>query len=112
MHMFERNPATFVARRLRRALVMAAALAISEAFEDTGVALPPAKRARMKEIIQKLEEARQEFERNIRDNKTRLTFKPDEMKGLPAAYLDNAKRDEQGNYVLGFDYPEYYPFMT
>jgi thimet oligopeptidase len=83
-----------------------------DAFEDTGVALPPPKRVRMKEIIQKLEEARQEFERNIRDNSTRLTFKPEEMKGLPAAYLEKAKRDEQGNYLLGFDYPEYFPFMT
>ena len=81
-------------------------------FEDTGVALPAAKRARMREIIQKLEEARQEFERNIRDNKNRVTMKPGEMKGLPAAYIDKAKRDEQGNYLLGFDYPEYFPFMT
>ena len=83
-----------------------------DGFEDTGVALPPAKRARMKEIIQKLEEARQEFERNVRDNKTQLTFTPEQMRGLPAAYLDKVKRDDKGNYVLGFEYPEYFPFMT
>jgi thimet oligopeptidase len=82
-----------------------------EAFEDTGVTLLPARRARLKEIIQKLEEVRQEFERNIRDNKTKLVFKPEEMKGLPASYLEKVKRDEQGNYVLGFEYPEYSPFM-
>ena len=93
-----------VDRKLKKDLV--------ESFEDTGVALPPEKRARMKEIIQKLEEARQEFERNIRDNKTRLTFTPDEMRGLPAAYLEKAKRDDKGNYVLGLEYPEYFPFMT
>ena len=80
-----------------------------DSFEDTGVALPDAKRARMKEIIQKLEEARQEFERNIRDNKNRVTMKSDEMKGLPAAYVEKAKRDEQGNYVLGFEYPGILP---
>ena len=83
-----------------------------EAFEDTGVALPPPKRTRMKEIIQKLEEARQEFERNVRDNKTKLTFTPDQMRGLPAAYLEKAKRDDKGNYVLGFEYPEYFPFVA
>ena len=83
-----------------------------EGFEDTGVALPQARRARLKDIIQKLEDIRQEFERNVRDNKTKLTFKPEEMKGLPQAYLDKAKRDDQGNYVLGFEYPEYTPFMA
>ena len=93
-----------VDRKLKRDLV--------EGFEDTGVALPPEKRARMKEIIQKLEEARQEFERNIRDNKTKLTFTPEEMRGMPAAYLEKSKRDSAGNYVLGFEYPEYFPFMT
>ena len=32
-------------------------------------------------------------------------MKPNEMKGLPASYIEKAKRDEQGNYVLGFEYP-------
>ena len=96
--------ATAVDRKLKKDL--------TDAFEDTGVALSPEKRARMKDIIQKLEEARQEFERNVRDNKTRMTFTPDEMRGLPAAYLEKAKRDDKGNYVLGFEYPEYFPFMT
>jgi Zn-dependent oligopeptidase len=98
------NPSSPADRKFRKDML--------DSFEDTGVALPEAKRARMKEIIQKLEEARQEFERNIRDNKNRVTMKPDEMKGLPASYLEKAKRDEQGNYLLGFEYPEYFPFMT
>jgi thimet oligopeptidase len=85
---------------------------ILDAFEDTGVSLPPEKRARMKQILDRLEEIRQEFGRDIRDNKTRLTFTPEEMKGLPKDYLDRAKRDDKGNYVLGFEYPEYEPFMA
>src|SRR5258706_13427468 len=85
---------------------------VIEAFEDTGVALPPAQRARMKAILQRLEEVRQTFDRNIRDNKTRLAFSPEEMKGLPPSYLDKARRDDKGNYLLGFEYPEYEPFMT
>ncbi|MEO8136833.1 MAG: M3 family metallopeptidase [Betaproteobacteria bacterium] len=95
---------TAVDRKFRKDLV--------EGFEDTGVALPAAKRARLKEIIQKLEEARQEFERNIRNNKSKMTFTPEEMRGLPAAYVEKAQRDEKGKYVLGFEYPEYFPFMT
>jgi thimet oligopeptidase len=97
-------PADRIDRKLKQDVV--------EAFEDTGVALPPEKRARMKAILQRLEEVRQAFARNIRDNKTRLTFTPEEVKGLPAAYLERARRDDRGNYLLGFEYPEYEPFMT
>src|SRR6266568_1383527 len=85
---------------------------VVEAFEDTGVALPSEKRARMKQILQRLEEIQQTFSRNIRDNKTRLAFSPDEAKGLPASYLEKARRDDKGNYLLGFEYPEYEPFMA
>jgi Zn-dependent oligopeptidase len=85
---------------------------VVEAFEDTGVALPPEKRARMKAVLQRLEEVRQAFARNVRDNKTRLAFSPEEVKGLPASYLESARRDDKGNYLLGFEYPEYEPFMA
>jgi len=82
-----------------------------EGFEDSGVALPPAKRARAKEIFDKLEELRQGFDRNIRDDPAKVVFKPEEMAGLPEAYLKAKKRDAEGNYVLGLDYPSYFPFL-
>ena len=83
-----------------------------ESFEDNGVALPLDKRARFKAIADRLEEIRQEFDRNIRDNQTRVVFSPDEVRGLPQDYLGKAKRDDKGNYLLGFEYPEYLPFMA
>ncbi len=83
-----------------------------EAFEDNGVTLPPDKRARLKAIADRLEDIRQEFDRNIRDNETRLVFSSEDVKGLPQDYLDKAKRDDKGNYLLGFEYPEYVPFMA
>jgi thimet oligopeptidase len=85
---------------------------ILDAFEDTGVALPPDKRARMSAILERLEAIRQEFGRNIRNNKTRVSFTADEVKGLPQSYLDRAQRDDKGNYLLGFESPEYLPFMA
>jgi thimet oligopeptidase len=84
---------------------------VMEGFEDTGVSLAPAKRARMKAILEKMEALSQEFARNIRDNNQKLAFTPDEVKGLPADYLARAKRDDKGNYLLGFEYPDYNPFM-
>jgi len=98
------TPTDRIDRKLKKDVV--------EGFEDTGVALPPEKRARMKLILQRLEEVRQAFARNIRDNKTRLAFSPEEMKGLPASYLEKARRDDKGSYLLGFEYPEYEPFMA
>jgi thimet oligopeptidase len=98
------KPVSPHARKLRRDLI--------EEFEDTGVALGAEPRDRVKAIINRLEELRQEFDRNVRDNKTRLTFTPDELRGMPQDYMDKAKRDEKGNYLLGFDYPDYIPFMT
>ncbi len=84
---------------------------LREAFEDTGVSLPPEKRTQMKNTLERLERIRQEFERNLRNDKTRLTFTQAEVEGLPAAYLSQKSRDEQGRYLLGFDYPDYVPFM-
>jgi thimet oligopeptidase len=82
-----------------------------QGFEDSGVSLPPDKRARAKELAEKMEELRQSFERNVRDDPTTVTFTAAEMEGLPEAYLKARKRDASGNYVLRLDAPSYGPFM-
>jgi len=83
-----------------------------EGFEDSGAALPPEKRARAKEIFDKLEELRQAYDRNVRDDPTKVVFTPAEMEGMPEAYLEGRKKNAEGNYALGLDYPSYFPFMT
>jgi thimet oligopeptidase len=83
-----------------------------EAFEDSGVALPPEKRDRFKAISERLIELAQEFSKNIRENKTILTFTKEECEGLPQSYLDRVPRDDEGNIVVGFDYPDFMPFMA
>jgi thimet oligopeptidase len=83
-----------------------------EGFEDSGASLPPEKRARAKAIFDELEELRQAYDRNIRDDKTRVVFKPGEMEGMPESYLKAMSRDASGDYVLGLDYPSYFPFMA
>lgn len=80
-------------------------------FEDAGITLMPKKRERMREIRIRLDAIQQEFSRNIRDNKTRVVFTPEQMRGLPDDYLAKLKRDESGNYLLDFSYPVYVPFM-
>jgi len=100
------KPANAHERKLKKDLV--------EGFEDSGVALPPDKRKRAKEIFDKLEELRQAFDRNIRDDPTRVKFTPAEMAGMSDAYLKahEGTRDAEGNYVLTLKYPSYVPFLT
>jgi thimet oligopeptidase len=96
-------PPNVAARELQKHLL--------EAFEDSGVSLAPERRQRFKEISERLTELGQEFAKNIRENTTRLRFTPEECRGLPQSWLDRVPRDEDGNVVVGFDYPDYVPFM-
>ena len=98
------EPSTAAEFQLRKDLV--------EAFEDTGVSLPPERRARTREIAERLTLLSQEFARNLRDNQTRIPFAPAEMLGLPETYLSRQPRDEQGRYLLSFDSPDFNPFMA
>jgi thimet oligopeptidase len=83
-----------------------------DAFEDSGVSLPKGKRERARVINDRLTELSQEFERNIRDNPAKVTFTPTETRGLPASWLARVPKDAKGNSVVGFDYPDYLPFMA
>ena len=77
-----------------------------EQFEDRGANLVGDKRERARKIFDRLDKLQQDFARNLRDNKTKLKFTPEELKGVPEDFLATARRDEQGNYLIGFDYPE------
>ena len=83
-----------------------------EGFEDTGVTLPAEKRLRAREIIDRLEDLRQAFGRNVRDDSSVVIVTPGEMQGLPERYIAAQEKDEHGNFVLGLEFPAYGPFMA
>jgi len=99
---------------------------------DTGVALSPEKRARMKAILQRLEEIRQEFDRNVRDNKTRLAFRRKKQRACRRptwrargattgqlstrirvsrvrAFMANAENEERGAAITSLQQPGHAP---
>lgn len=84
---------------------------ILEQFEKTGVQLSAEKQKRLKDIIEESTKLSQDFAKNVRDNPHKVEFTPAEMRGLPDSYMAGLKKNEKGNYLLGFDYPEYQPFM-
>ncbi len=88
-----------------------ALLQLRESFEDSGVSLEPAKRARAKQISDRLTELGQTFDRNIRDADVKLPFTVEELKGVPESVWKDKPRDAQGRVLLGLDYPTSGPVM-
>ena len=83
---------------------------IIASFEDSGVTLPKEKRARAKEISDRITALSYEYNKNIRDNNTKLTFTPAEYEGLPQSYVERVKKPD-GTIEVTLDNPDYFPFM-
>jgi thimet oligopeptidase len=82
-----------------------------EGFEDAGVSLPPDKRQQAKALIDRISALGIEFERNVRDAAVVVPFSQAELKGVPDAVWQGARRDDQGRLLLGVDYPTYGPVL-
>jgi oligopeptidase A len=88
-------------------------------FRLSGVALPPAEKARFKEIAQELAQLSNCFEQNTLDAthafKLYLTD-PRDLEGLPPSALalarQIAQREGRDGCVITLDYPSYFPFMS
>jgi len=90
----------------RRALEVAL-----EGFEDSGVALPADRRARAKELSDKITSLSQQFSKNIRDDRVRVSFTDAELKGVPDAVWKDHSRDPDGRITLDADSPTYVAVM-
>lgn len=82
-----------------------------ESFEDSGVGLPAAQRAKAKQLSNRISQLGQQFDKNVRDSRTRVAFTQAELAGVPDGVVKAAKRDAKGKLLLGLDYPTYYPVM-
>lgn len=80
-------------------------------FEDAGVGLPAVKRDRARALNDELGRLSQDFERRLREDKTRVAFTESELDGVPASVWNTAPRDAQGRVLLGLDYPTYSPVV-
>lgn len=84
---------------------------IREGFEDAGIGLPKPQRDRAKQIVDRIGDLGLQFDRNIREDGTRVAFSAEDLKGVPENVWRDAKRDDAGQYLLGLDYPTYLPVL-
>lgn len=82
-----------------------------ENFEDSGVALPKDKRPRAKQLSDRIGELGQQFDKNLRDDTTKVALSAEELAGVPEAVWKDKPRDDSGRVLLGLDYPTYLPVM-
>lgn len=82
-----------------------------EGFEDSGVSLPADKRARAKQINDRISDLAQQFVKNVRDDNTMVAFTEAELRGVPEGAWKDAKRDGQGRVLLSLANPNYMAIM-
>jgi thimet oligopeptidase len=81
------------------------------AFEDAGVGLSALEQQRALALNADIARLSQEFSRNIREDKTQVAFSAAELSGVPPTVWERAKRNDQGRYLLGLDYPSSMPVI-
>jgi len=79
-------------------------------FRRAGMALGESDRAKLKEIKEELTKLSIEFEKNIREDDTRVLLTRKELKGMPEDWLKTQPKAD-GVYLVGLDYPSFLPLM-
>jgi thimet oligopeptidase len=81
-------------------------------FRLAGVDKPDATRGKIKKASDENVLLAQEFDRNIREDKTTITCTPEELAGLPADFVTRHKPGPDGRITLTTEYPDYFPVAT
>ncbi|MBI3547608.1 MAG: Zn-dependent oligopeptidase [Elusimicrobia bacterium] len=79
-------------------------------FKRNGLELSGEKRAKVKEIKQKLVVLQNDFAKRIAEEKTTVAFSDAELAGLPEDFLARLAKDGDKKRV-SLNYPDYFPFM-
>ena len=52
------------------------------------------------------------FLRNIREDKRTVVVSRDELRGMTDSFIDALQKNDEGDYILGMDYPTYFPILS
>jgi thimet oligopeptidase len=81
-------------------------------FERSGVSLPPAERARVQAMQDRLSALGTQFEKGIADGAKSVEADPSELAGLPQDFIDAHKPGADGKVTITTAYPDYQPVMA
>ncbi len=79
-------------------------------FRRSGMALSESDREKLTTIQKEINKLSLEFEKNIREDDTRVPLTKDELKGMTDEWLETQPITE-GVYLVGLDYPSFLPVM-
>lgn len=79
-------------------------------YKRMGFMLDVDKREQLKNNLKEISELSTGFEKAIAEYQDHIIVQREELKGLPEAYINGLKKDEEGNYVITLAYPDYIPF--
>lgn len=74
-------------------------------FKRAGLDLPEQELENVRTIKKKLQKLSMEYGRTIAQDNRTIQVSRDELKGLDDEYIETLKKSEDGNYILGVDYP-------
>jgi len=81
-------------------------------FRRGGMALPPEQREELKRIQMQINKLGIEFEKNIREDETRVPLTRAELSGLPEDFFANPDLKRSGElYLVGMDNPTFEPLL-
>ena len=79
-------------------------------YKRMGFGLEVEKRQQLKDNLKEIAELATGFEKAIAEHQDHIVVRRDELHGLPEAYINGLKRDEDGNYIVSLAYPDFIPF--
>ena len=80
-------------------------------FEQAGLGLPDEQLEKVKKLKKEINTLSLDFERNIAEDNSTIIVAMQGLQGLTKDFIDNLKKTEDGNYILGVDYPTYFNVM-
>lgn len=80
-------------------------------FKNSGLELPEEQQQELKALNKELAVLSVEFDNNVNTDNRTVSVSKKELLGLDEIFIQNLRRDAEGNYVLGIDYPTYFNVM-
>ncbi len=78
-----------------------------ESYQRDGINLPEEKRDQVAKVKKELADLTTLFDKNVNDDASTIEVPLEGLKGLSEEFITNLKKNSEGLYILGVDYPTY-----